>query len=155
MKKPNIRLPKPALAHIAEVVQKHLKAESISMMEFGRRIGIPGNNKTSIVRAWALGIYAPTERYREPLAKFFNLDPEFFLPRPVFSPRPNAVGPARQARALVSNKKQILVGKSPNETKLLRTFKEHDDGTATIELNARLPLTEAKELFEALMKVAL
>jgi transcriptional regulator with XRE-family HTH domain len=150
MKRPKtIRPPKPALAHIAEAIQKYLKAESLSMQEFGRRLGLPGHNKTSIVRAWAFGLYAPTERYRELLAKFFNLEPAFFLPRP------EAVGPARQARALVSSRKEIVVAKMPGETKLLRAFEEHDDGTATIKLNARLPLAKAREIFSLLIEVSL
>lgn len=148
MKKPNIRLPKPALAHIAEVVQKHLKAESISMQEFGRRLGVPGRNKTSVVRGWALGIYAPTEHHRESLAKALNLEAEFFLPRR------EAVGPARQARAVVS-KVKIPVAKSPDETKLLRSFEEHSDGTVTVKFTARLPLTKAREIFSQLIEVSL
>lgn len=139
----------PELAHVAEAVQRYVSAERISLQEFGNRAGVPGSNKTSVARGWAYGYYAPKTIYRPRLAQLLGVEPEFFARREV------ALGPARRAVALKA-KNEVVVAESPREPKLLRSFKEHGDGTASVELNAqRIPLDKATELFAALMRVAL
>jgi hypothetical protein len=55
---------------------------------------------------------------------------------------------------LAPKKEVALVAEGPAQTKLLRSFEEHDDGTVTVRLNSRMPLEKAKEVFKILMDVS-
>lgn len=142
--------PKAELAHVAEAVRKYLADHDLSMQELGRRLGVPGVNKSSVVTNWVHAFNGPAEPYRTRLAKVLDVSPSYL------SRQKQEMGPARKALALVPKKElTTIVADGPAETKLLRSFEEHGDGTVTVKLNSRIPLEKAKEVFKILMDVSL
>jgi transcriptional regulator with XRE-family HTH domain len=153
---------KPELAHIGKAIADYLTAHGMNQGELGRMMGVSSANPGVSVSGWIAGKNKPSGERRVKLANLLGVDLSFFEPRkrgaaaskevqpPVFLKRKKDVGPARQALMLVPQN-NLVPGTSQQ---LGRMFEEHDDGTTTVKLHARLPTEKALQVFKLLMEVA-
>jgi len=154
--------PKPQHRHVALALRDYIQREEIALSELSRRVG---TRAAATSHPWAKGSGAVGEKFRAPLARLLGVPTSFLAPwdgegappnlSAVQQPPEGALGPVRQARALVAREAPRTVQEPvAPATPVLGgrlSYEGHGDGTASIRVQARLPLAQAKPLFRVLM----